>query len=536
MRKNILKGLLCLSLALLSSALLASSVPEGKAALAEFVIGKVSVDQGKGYKALKAGQALAPASTVKTGANGRVSLRLADGSAARLAPNTELTIKDERRPGIFTRLLQGTVRFLVVRQAPGSSFDTDMANVVAAVKGTDPEYSTDGKTAVAKVFSSASAVALILTDPKSGEQHPVKAGEKLTFDGTSFKLEKLDAGDSSQSDEYYKGLPEATTEGDQEDGKAQAGAAATEAAKSDGSVDDKAIAEATDEVLAEATKELYLDGFLTRDDRTGDVAMGKIVYDRFGQRVQVSHYITRPSADTVDISSFSLRDSGPNAGVSRAEEQATFNLALPDDKWGKIFKGGLNAPDNLDGTGYAIYFKTKQFFEASNPAGDLIRINTVFQVPGWEGFAGVPYGFPLFQGRIQDVLINGQQVFTYNYDQGPMVGTHEYDTGGIMIHGIWNNTATAYQGGWNFSIAGVYSEDLHFLNDSGQVQQHPFFTGIPALPSVYQDSASGHFDANVEMAFHSPLFNGRSIDLIFLPGIFDLYQMLDLPSDSNATP
>ena len=43
-----------------------------------------------------------------------------------------------------------------------------------------------------------------------------------------------------------------------------------------------------------------------------------------------------------------------------------------------------------------------------------------------------------------------------------------------------------------------------------------------------------NFDANVEVAFSSPLFSGRSIDVLFLPGFFDLYRMIDHPYESNS--
>src|SRR5258708_499377 len=84
MRKIILFSLLAWGL---SFSALALTVPDGKAALVEAVIGKVTADQGQGFKKLKLGQDLAPGSSIKTGANGRASLRLPDGSVARIASN-----------------------------------------------------------------------------------------------------------------------------------------------------------------------------------------------------------------------------------------------------------------------------------------------------------------------------------------------------------------------------------------------------------------------------------------------------------------
>ncbi len=129
MRKTILYCLLAWTA---SVPALALTVPDGQAAVVEAVIGKARADQGHGFKAMKLGEALSPGSTIKTGANGRVALTLPDGSTARIASNTELTLKDETvRKGIFTRLVLGTVRFLVMKQDKDNSFETEMPNAVA---------------------------------------------------------------------------------------------------------------------------------------------------------------------------------------------------------------------------------------------------------------------------------------------------------------------------------------------------------------------------------------------------------------------
>jgi hypothetical protein len=553
MRKVILFSLLAWGLSFSAMAL---PVPEGKAALVEAVVGKVTADEGKGYKKLKLGQDLAPGSSIRTGANGRVSLRLPDGSMARIASNTEMTLKaPTERKGIFTRLLKGTVRFLVAKQTAGNSFETEVPSAVAAVKGTDPEYSTDGTVTTAKVFSSGNPVALLFTDTKSGKETELKAGEKLTFDGDSFKLETLEVKDREDSDKNYEGLPEAKIEGGEEAKGGEGGTQGAQGGQSTqstqggegttngGTTDeatDEGLDKATDEAMQEATADLYLDGFLERDERTGDIAAGKIVYDRFGERVQVSHFITRPQDNQVTVASFSLRDSGPNAGVSSAIESSTFNKSLPDD-WGSVFRRSLVDSANLDASGYPVYFRTVEDFLAANPAGDTVHIATTFQIPRWEGDVNGNITGPLFQAYNQQLYVNGIQNLnlswgadgTYGTTPDPLVIDMGFFGGIQPIMGTWTSTATPFEGGWNFALTGylgdpLLSQDMHFIDDQGNVLEHPGFDTLnQPFPNVFRG-----FDANVELAFHSPLFNGRSIDLIMLPGFFDLYDMLMLPAVS----
>lgn len=519
MRKTLFLALALMTLVTTARSL---EVPEGKAALVQAILGSVKADQGSGFKKIKLGDDLAPGTTVKTGSTGRATFLLPDGSTARVAPNTELTLKEEKvRKGIFSRLLKGTVRFLVAKQTGGASFETELPGAVAAVKGTDPEYGTDGKTSYAKVFSSGNPVALMFKDTSTGKETALKAGEKLSFDGKEFKIEKLDAKDEADSDKNYEGLPPAEKEGEKKTDEEKKDDSTTTEENKDGS-DDKGLDEATEEAMREATEELYLDGFLERDERTGDIMAGKILYDRFGQRVQVSHFITREDDSSVSIASFSLRDEGPNRGVSSAIESATFNQPLPED-WASVYKRPLDDPANLDGNGYPIYWRSSQVFLAENPYGDYVLADTKFERPDW---LGAQYG-ALEQGFMTDLYINNNLVYQLSITDPYISG--DISSGGIYPQSSFQIFATQLEGGWSFAYndytADFLTEDLHFLDDNGNVLLHPTFAGIPALPSVYKG-----FDANVEVAFHSPLFEGRSIDLLFLPGFFDLYDMFSTGS------
>jgi hypothetical protein len=548
-----LKKLLLLLACLSPLAAQALPVPEGAAAVADAVIGKVRVDQGKGYQKLTVGQALVPGSMIKTGTNGRVALSLPGGSTARIASNTEFKLKEEKvRKGVFTRLFKGTVRFLVAKQTADSSFETELPNAVAAVKGTEPEYGSDGKQSTVKVFSSHNPIALILSDPSTGKETSLKAGEKLVYDGGEFKLEQVDQQDRAESEKQFEGLPDPVKEGEGGGEPAAEGTPAptpvvggdSGSGSDSGSGDsDQALEDATDEALAEAMDELYLDGFLERDERTGDIMAGKIVYDRFGERVQVSHLITRADDSTVAIASYSLRDGGPNKGVTAAIESATFNKPLPSN-WGEVWSRPLNDAANLDFEGYPVYYRTSQSFLALNPAGDNIFIDTVFGAPVWDyGTGGGMYDpAALGQPRSQDLYVQGMLALSYSLESSPdgdPRGSYSWNVNSYAGQG-WYTSTQQVEGGWRFNLTDYYgapllSQDLHFLDDNGNVLAHPGFAQI--IPSASEPSPNAQpnvfkgFDANVELAFTSPLFEGRSIDLIFLPGFYDLYQMLELPSD-----
>jgi hypothetical protein len=527
MRKTILISLFAWALCV---PLLALTVPDGQAAVVEAVIGKARADQGHGYKAMKLGEALSPGASIKTGANGRVALTLPDGSTARVASNTELTLKDETvRKGIFTRLVLGTVRFLVMKQDKDHSFETELPNAVAAVKGTDPEYHTDGTVSTAAVFSSGNPVALLLTDA-AGHEQALKAGEKLSFDGSSFKVEPLTDADTQDSDKRYKGLPvviEDDSKKKEPDAAVTPAPASTPAStgSTDTDSDVKAsMAEATDQAIKEATRDLYLDGFLTRDERTGDIAAGKLIYDQFGQQVQVSHFITKPDPQTVQISSFSQRDAGPNKGISSAIETSTYNQALPDN-WGKVFASKLNDPANLDANLYPIYWKTSETFLAKNPFSDSIEADTAWDAPIWYQNYQDPNS--LVQGQTETLSLNGQAVFNLSISYPNSNNPNNLAYFGNASGNI-NTIVNASGASWSFAFTDSndnvqLTQDVQFLDDHGNILA---YTGSqPGVPSDLKG-----VNANVEVIFGSPLFDGRTIDLLFLPGFYDLYDMLNIPT------
>jgi hypothetical protein len=571
-----------LSLSLAASAF-ALPVPDGKAAIAEAVIGKVRYDEGQGLKPLQVGDALAPGATIQTGSNGRATLTLAQDAIMRVAPNTEMTLKDEKvRQGTFLELTRGFARFLVGKRSPGYAFEVQTQNAVAAVKGTDwSDDAGDGKGPTkAAVYASANPVALLLQSSDGGKSTGLAPGESVSFDGTEFKVSKLSDVDRAKVEEIFKALPPVKHDDSEKTGGdttgstggttgpatgGTTGGTSTDTGMSDADKDalKAELKEITDKAIAEASHDLYVDGFLLKDTKSGDIQAGKIIFDRFGDRVQVSHYITRVDAPvvvtglqtTIMIQSFSQRDTGPNKGISTATETSTFNTVLPQD-WGSVFSKAFDDPSNLDVNGMPIYYRTNESFVAQNPSLDSVTMATTYDTPVFLFNADGPNR--LFMGR--DVFLTVATVGSGVMPSAISVGFGQtqsfeyaihavnpdvngvYDTNPLIETGHWANVATPYQGGWRFqltdldadptsSLPPILTQDMHLINDDGSVVSNPTFTGSPALPSAFKG-----FDTNVEMALGSSIFDGRTIDIVFLPGFYDMYDMMNLPTDTNLPP
>jgi hypothetical protein len=560
-----------LSLSLAASAF-ALPVPDGKAAIAEAVIGKVRYDEGQGLKPLHVGDALAPGASIQTGSNGRATLTLAEDAIMRVAPNTEMTLKDEKvRKGTFLELTRGFARFLVGKRSPGYAFEVQTQNAVAAVKGTDwGDDAGDGKGPTkATVFASANPIALLLQSTDGGKSTGIAPGESVSFDGTDFKVSTLSDADRAKVDAIFKSLPPVKHDDSEKTGGdttgstggttgpgtgGTTGGTGTDTGMSDA---DKAalkaeMAEITEKAIADASHELYVDGFLLKDTKSGDIAAGKIITDRFGDRVQVSHYIVRDavnSPDTVAIESYTQRDSGPNKGISSAIEWSQFNQPLPDN-WGSVYSRALNDPANLAG-GSPLYYRIAEVFQATNPSLDQMAVFTTYDPPvlndsevyGQERVSDL-YVLPGGVGTIVTQLkaaaalsvgvSSGALPTRPDYEINLQVAVNPDGNVDTDLSDEWHSVSTNLaSGGTEFALQDgdylpILTEDVHLIDDNGKV-----------LASGYDPSSSGgpeffkQFNANTEVAFGADSFNGRTIDVVFLPGFFGLYDMLNIPASDN---
>jgi hypothetical protein len=568
MRKTLF---LILAIALTPVKTWALAVPDGKAAILEAVLGKVSLtSNGKDQKP-QVGMALAFGDQLNTGANGRVSLRHADNAVTRMAPNTELTLRAPgEKKGIFLALKGGVIRFLVGKRKPGETFEVSTANAVAAVKGTDAGVETDGQSTSSAVYDSDHQDALEVTDSKTGKTEDLSPGETSTLDLDGFNSRELTEQDRLDSDKNFDGLPKPdlneTPQGGQDQGQAptpvttpapEKTAVPETTGQTVESTEESALEKDIQDAFAQAADDVRLDNYLDRDEKTGDLAAGRIVYDRNGDRTQVSAYILRPAPNVVVKDAQSRRDSGPFLGVSEAKETTTWSAALPTN-WYDAVKMPLNDPSNLDPkSGYPILYRLTQDFWAKNPVGDKLEIFTTYDPPNYQGYYD-PVN--LYWTTDPNTPIDPLQTFKRDVYTGP--GDIAGQTPVFTLQEIpWTTpdavnagrmvTTNPGQGYYNYSwftaqsVTGdngihldfqPYSGGPTFLSMEFRVMTNDGtqqdLSGMPA--GLTQGSFRGLDNSlNLEVTFNAPNFSAP-IDILFIPAVFDAMDILDLPTSMQG--
>ncbi len=106
------------------------------------LVGECSVESGGGHHALTTGAAIALGDTIAVAKEGRLKLRMMDGTVLSLAENTRMTVETYAAKGSDSRdarinLSDGLVRAVVSRMAQPSRFEVGTATAVAAVRSTD---------------------------------------------------------------------------------------------------------------------------------------------------------------------------------------------------------------------------------------------------------------------------------------------------------------------------------------------------------------------------------------------------------------
>jgi hypothetical protein len=105
--------------------------------------GQCLVERGGGSTPLKLGDKVAVTDTVDVPANGKLKLRMSDGSIISLAPGTKLTIAtyqtdaNGQRQNVQLSLAQGLIRSVVAQVDHPSTFEVSTAVGTAGVRSTD---------------------------------------------------------------------------------------------------------------------------------------------------------------------------------------------------------------------------------------------------------------------------------------------------------------------------------------------------------------------------------------------------------------
>lgn len=541
------------------------------------VVGRadVSVDDGKTYKAGKLGQNVPVGGILRT-KTGKMTLLLSEGSNVHLGENSEMTLKQHNpeadKGGSIFSMAKGLARFVVHKLQPGKSFEVVSSNAVAAVKGTDfiMILQRGGETIV-KVFKTDTLSAVLLSGLNREKSVLLKENTQGGFDGKSFTEDKFEVKDQNEFKNKFEGLPvvppqELNTEGDAggeneegegngngdgsgtEDGNSSEEGSGTEEESGNNSEGGDGDGFNTDEIVNDVIEDFYEE---VADDaakdnllQANDIAEGRVIYDRQGYETQVFHLITRPNAYEIVNQAMSVREFGPNSGVTMAEETMAWNLPLPED-WASVAGRALDHPDNLDGGGYPIYFRTWGDFWASNPVGDTFEAYTTFYVPNFCIACGAGV---IQQGFKQQYYLNGYNGPTNNfyidYRINESVGTQISSQGlQISCSGCSANlqmTASPDEenGGWSFAydhltsgdvfIENLFTQHLTLIDDNGSIFDTSGFGGV-TRPNDFRGSG-----LHVEMTLSSSYFS-QDIDLIFLQGFFDTFDTIQFPIAANGT-
>jgi hypothetical protein len=100
------------------------------------------LDRGGAVEPLVAGMEILASDAVRTGANARVQLALAEGSTVKLGENAQLRVERAEAKGLFRATLnvvQGAFRYTTAAAAKNARREVDIKvrNIVAGIRGTD---------------------------------------------------------------------------------------------------------------------------------------------------------------------------------------------------------------------------------------------------------------------------------------------------------------------------------------------------------------------------------------------------------------
>jgi hypothetical protein len=365
----------CISSILLAALLMAA--PWALAAAQQAVVVKVqgsaqlSISDGKPH-GVQIGEVIPAGATLKTGPGAILGIVLSDGSRLWLRENTELTLADASLHGkarsTLMDLAWGAVRLLVNKLHSGDRFEVRTHNAVAAVKGTDWELGYDPKADSSQVQVYATdGLGVLLSDLAGKVQTLVAAGQSAIADGDG------------------PGDAQALTAEELAAAKAELEALLSQVQGMQGSGQEPGLSELSDEIqslLTEVETSQRVEGGAAAASRHDDAVQSLVTYDRFGYQALLAHRVDRPSANTVVQTHVTDHLGGPDAGIDTLVESVSFNTALPSN-WVPIMRATENLATStyLDSTNYPSYYRVRQGWTASNPQGESIAMDTVYEAP-----------------------------------------------------------------------------------------------------------------------------------------------------------
>jgi hypothetical protein len=524
---------------------------------------KISEDQGSTFQDIKLGQSVEVGSIIRT-ESGKVSLLMSEGSTVRLAPNTEITLKEhdpaQDQGGTIFALAEGFARFLVSKVKPGNHFEVQTSNAVAAVKGTDFEAGIDGGKTQVWVFTHDNLGKILFSDLKQLQKILIAEGGYGSFDGNAFDHGTFNPKDQKDSDGRYNGLaapsePPAGANNNNPKGDGSPTTPNTQAPPTPLAADitnsitqsiSQQFAELADGIKTQIKDQTDTNATIAGEKETSDIVLQRLVVDSNGDQDLVTQIVVRPSANTVDNLTTNYRSSGVNVGSTTMSEVTAFNAALPDD-WIPAFEAAVNP----------TLYRTSQEFLLENPIGNVFEVITVYQSPTQQTLVETAGPKPYLQSFDQlyysgasssSLSVIGElSVSAAGLAGSYIAGTYELGLGDTWT--IGQPEPTSNNNGYDYIIADVNSvgsftltESLIAIGNSGTMYQSGTLDGTFELPSDFWVSRPGGNDSgsypgevpgfvgtssyNVDMNFSGLTgWGANSADIVFLNGFFDTYDM-----------
>jgi len=262
-----------------------------------------------------------------------------------------------------------------------------------------------------------------------------------------------------------------------------------------------------------------------------DHQVAKVMTDRWGNRVRVEEYVSRPTNDQVQILALNLRTAGPNAGISSLDFQVDFDrdisgTTLRELPWDSYMHNPIaedyqqlpqgpdqdtqlivyeNGEGSYDPREYGYPLPESFSIEVKNPYAESVRVT--------ENYSGInqhPEGSP----NIWYQLENSSAIYINDVQK-------QY------ADGDWSDD---WGSGWNqanrFTFLEEFSDQswlmgvFYLINDDGTLVPIPA-SAAELASSDYLDQVSGirdciNPDFNLEMVFLSSEFGDTALGL---PGI-----------------
>ncbi|MFH1824237.1 MAG: FecR family protein [Candidatus Firestonebacteria bacterium] len=478
---------------------------------------EVSIAGGE-WQQVNLNQNLNTADKIRT-KNGKAELKFSNGTTLNLRENSNLDLvqikSTNNSQNSILKLFFGKIKAKVSKLNQDDSFEIHSPKVIAAVKGTEFVMETTNEETEVLVLEGIVALSDILRE----KEIFIKENEKAYFkEGLLNNPRELSPEEQKTIKEIFETgmkLEKPTT-------------AQTIGIEDDSKNLQREIRELRSDLL-EIKDRSNLEDKQDLLERISDVQLGKSAMDMHGYRVRTDNYVLRPKPNTIMMLNITKREGGPNAGVSSLEISDIFNKDLPKNFMD--VKIALYGDDWFNPDKPLEYYLTKEISVLRNPFGDTIKNIVNFDDPIFDNSGD--FGF-YRQPFIETFKINDVEKWEFKLTYNNIAETFnkaEYiDLNGVhMGQNTSGNPNLPFdvelsltkEGG--FMITHIYPDETYFktglylVDDSGTVH-----SVLDVFNSVnFYEFQNTLLKYNWELVYEATEFDGRTIDLIVLPKIFN---------------